>query len=114
MTNIAITERLTTNNIWLIMCVLCNRIKQPDCLVVGDLIYSVQSLNTFAVVVGQDVRAVAGSVYAQFLPKKVIEGSPQFKQSRCVLHKSINHLKYTISWRNSAYSKNTLQKRELF
>ena len=70
MTNIAITERLTTNNIWLIMCILCNRIKQPDCLIVGDLIYAVQSRNTFAVVVGQDVRAVAGSVYACTIPTK--------------------------------------------
>ena len=62
-------------------------------------IYPGQSFNISAVVVGQDFGAVAGSVYAQFLPTSSPGRKPQLESGqkvRLVSQETCTNLHYTI------------------
>ena len=82
---------------------LCNQSGLPDCMLLVDptphYIYPGQNLSISAVVVGQNWRTVAGSVYAQFMHKSTAEKRIPLKYSQVVQntnHHSCNPLHYTF------------------
>ena len=85
----------------------CNESVLPDCMLLDDpspySIYSGQTINISAVVVGQDWGTVAGSVYAKFLHKSTSENIIYFVPSQGVQNaekRSCNFLYYTIFFMN--------------
>ena len=84
------------------VCV-CNGSGQHDCQIVAGTnphpVYPSQYISIPAVVVGQDLGTVTGSVYAQFLQKSSTKNPPQFETwqtVQAVTQHNCSHLKYTI------------------
>ena len=85
----------------------CNESGLPDCMLLDNpspySIYSGQTINISAVVVGQDWGTVAGSVFAQFLHKSTSENIIFFEPSQGAQNaekRSCNFLYYTIFFTN--------------
>ena len=79
---------------------LCNGSGQPDCLLAADRkphsIYSGQTINISAVVVGQNFGTVAGFVYAQFLQNASPPQLESGQKVQSITQHKCNPLYYTI------------------
>ena len=74
---------------------------KPDCFTIfhNKTHYPGETLTVSAVVVGQELGTVNGTVYAHFLPLQHSEAEPslrELQQSQCVGHDSCTELKYSI------------------